>query len=567
MDPIITTRKLSFTYHGVKQPTIQDLTFSIWPGEKVLIAGPSGSGKSTLARCLNGLIPNSYRGNLQGLIKINGVNLQDATLRDLSHRVGTVLQDPEGQFVGLTVGEDVSFALENQRVPQNIMDQLVKSVLQQVGMESYVQHTPHQLSGGQKQKIALAGVLVLAPDILLFDEPFANLDPASTIVMMQLINELNVKHNKTILIIEHRIEEVFEMGVDRVLLLHEGQLIANQSPHQILASGYLKEIGIRHPLFLEALENANIRFFDEAPCSINEWDVQYDELEKVYDWVGYEKFYHNKTFGSNTIVDLERVSFSYDKQKPLLKNISLDIREHERIALLGHNGAGKSTLSQILLGILKPDSGNVYLNGNNSATWSIADHGEVIGYVMQNPHHMLSQETVWEEVAFGPRNYGFEENEVEYRVAHALEVCGLKGYRNWPISALSFGQKKRVSIASVLSMKPKLLLLDEPTAGQDYRHYRDMMQFINSLTHEGIALLMATHDMHLALEYTDRSIVLSDGRIIADAPTVEVFSDQELLEAAKLRTTSLYGLAERLNIAPVSVLYRFLMDNEQAVYQ
>lgn len=565
MEPIVSVQKVSFTYEGLKHPSIRNVSFDIYPGEKILIAGPSGSGKSTLARCLNGLIPHSYKGKLTGQVIVNGKSTASAKIFDISESVGTILQDPEGQFVGLSVGEDVAFALENQEMPYPEMAKRVEEALAKVKMSHLIERSPQELSGGQKQKVAIAGILAMNPAILLFDEPLANLDPLSGQQVMALIDEIHRRYHKTIIIVEHRIEEVLEIGMDRIILMEQGEIVADNRVADVLGSGRLKQAGIRHPLYLEALERAGVPYTAETiPLSVTA--VDRDAVRPHFrDWRA-ASLPGGASYGDRTpLLAFDQVSFSYTPEEPLLDKISFAIYPGERIALLGHNGAGKSTLSHLMLGILKPQQGHIYLDGKPAEKASIVERGGKIGYVMQNPHHMISQETVKDEVAFGPRNFGLSESEIQQRVDEALEVCDLAGYRNWPVSALSFGQKKRLTIAAVLAMKPSVLLLDEPTAGQDYRHYREMMEFISRLTETGIALLMVTHDMHLALEYTNRSLVLSRGRMIGDMATSQLFADEQLLQAASLRTTSLYELAKHLEMAEPERFIQYFIDTDRQV--
>ncbi|UFJ39486.1 ABC transporter ATP-binding protein [Brevibacillus humidisoli] len=565
MEPIVSVKQVSYTYEGLKHPTIREINLDIRRGEKILIAGPSGSGKSTLARCLNGLIPHSYKGELQGQIIIDGKPTSSMRIVEISESVGTILQDPEGQFVGLSVGEDVAFALENQEMSYKEMVALVKEALAKVNMVSQIDKSPQELSGGQKQKVAIAGIPAMNPDILLFDEPLANLDPQSGQQVMALIDEIHQRYNKTIIIVEHRIEEVLEIGMDRIILMEQGEIVADDSASDVVSSGKLKQTGIRHPLYLEALERAGLTYTAETiPLAVSAVERD-DVLPSFRQWQFHTAASDAPLVDTAPLLQFDDVWFSYTPEEPLLKAISFAVRPGERIALLGHNGAGKSTLSHLMLGILKPLQGRIFLEGKPAESANVIQRGGKIGYVMQNPHHMISQETVKDEVAFGPRNFGLDEAEVLQRVEEALHVCDLLGHKNWPVSALSFGQKKRLTIASILSMKPRVLLLDEPTAGQDYRHYREMMDFISRLTETGIALLMVTHDMHLALEYTSRSIVLSQGEIIGDMATSRLFADEPPLTAASLRTTSLYQLAKHLGVAQPDQFIQYFIDADRQV--
>ncbi|WP_067929297.1 ABC transporter ATP-binding protein [Alicyclobacillus shizuokensis] len=569
--PVISLHGVTFTYAGLADPSLRDVSLEIRAGQRVLIVGPSGSGKSTLARCINGLIPHSFRGRLSGTIRVAGKDTSRARISEIADCVGTVLQDPESQFVGLTVAEDVAFALENQAMPLHEMKKRVQEALDVVRMWPHREQSPHHLSGGQKQKTALAGVLAMLPDILLFDEPLANLDPESGRQMMLLIDELNRRSGKTVVIIEHRLEDVLAMDMDRIILIDDGRIQADLSVAEMLVSGRLEKAGIRLPLYLEALERMGATYDAESvPVTVNQ--VPRDgTVQRAVQWATHPRKEEDLNRGAPVpspkppVVEVRDLGFAYPGGHAALDNVSFSVYPGERVSLLGHNGAGKSTLCHLLLGILKPRHGSVRIHGKKTDGWSVTEHGRAIGYVMQNPHHMLSQDKVFDEVAFGPRNWGLAEAEVVQRVEEALRICDLAGYRHWPIHALSFGQKKRLTIAAALALRPSMLILDEPTAGQDYRHAREIMNFISRLAKAGIAMLVVTHDMQLALEYTDRALVLAHGRLRGDGPVSKVFSDQSLLMEAGLQVTSLYRLAERLGMADeAESLIRRFIEREEA---
>ncbi|MFC5650072.1 DUF3744 domain-containing protein [Paenibacillus solisilvae] len=577
MKPIISIQDVTYTYPRVKHPTIRQINLDIYPGEKILIAGPSGSGKSTLARCINGLIPHSYKGELQGAVMIDGKPITEMPIVEISEKVGTILQDPEGQFIGLSVAEDVAFGLENREVPQREMEVQVKAALERVGMVQYMDGSPQELSGGEKQKVALAGILTIDPEVLLLDEPLANLDPVSGLQMMELMERIHKQAGKTVIIVEHRIEDVIAYGVDRIVLMVDGAIVADLPAAQMLSSGLLKEAGIRHPLYLEALHQVGCSYTaDDLPLRVDEVDVE-ETAPIVSRWLSNGENeasieaasgHDRNTDETLPIISFHGVHFGYEPHVQVLSEVSFAIQPGERVALLGHNGAGKSTLSQLMLGMYQPTKGSIAINGKNASGMNIAERGRQIGYVMQNPNHMLSQDTVLAEILLGPKHSGFSQEEIGRSVDHALAICDLAGYRNWPISALSHGQKKRLTIASVLAMNPKLLLLDEPTAGQDYRHYREMMAFIDGLSKQGIALVMVTHDMHLAMEYTDRALVLSKGRIVADTSTMALLANEDRLTGSQLRPSSLYELGKRLALKqPDRLIRRYIAEERKGSAQ
>jgi len=534
-------KEYSFKYDAQTKSTLKNINLAIRKGEKILIAGPSGSGKSTLGHCLNGLIPFSYHGSSEGQVEIAGKNLHETSLHETSKYVGTILQDQDGQFVGLSVGEDVSFYYENHCVDQSPMHTGVEEALKAVQMLDYIDETPHNLSGGQKQSVSLAGILTTETDVLLFDEPLANLDPMSAKEALSLIDHIHKKHDNTVIIIEHRIEDVIRSGVDRVIVMDSGRIIADATPDELLATETMTGVGLREPLYVEALKAFGIEI--EASDAISDMNQIGRYKNQVTDW--YQRGQVMPQEAKKTVLDIKDITFKYYSDGPtVLNKVSFDMRAGEILGILGNNGAGKSTLLKLLTGIEKPDQGAFYLDGTDIKNWSIKKRSQQVGYVMQNPNHMITKVDIFDEVAFGLVNQGLGSKEIEERVNHALKVCGLYKFRNWPVSALSYGQKKRVTIASILVMNPKILVLDEPTAGQDYRNYKEFMSFICSLKNQGISIVIITHDMQLALEYADRAVVLSAGQVIKEGTVPEIMADKDVMKRANLRSTTLSDLSE-----------------------
>lgn len=559
MEPIIEFKDYSFKYRSQVEPTLLDINLSIYPGEKVLIVGPSGSGKSTIAHCINGLVPFSFTGESTGSLKIEGQEPKELGLFGLSKLVGTVLQDTDGQFIGLTVAEDVAFSMENDCIAQDEMFERVDRVAKTVDITDLLDHAPNALSGGQKQRVSMAGVIVDDVDILLFDEPLANLDPATGKRAIDLIDRIHKKNNTTILIIEHRLEDALYRDVDRIVVVGDGRIVADVRPDELLTGTVLKEQGIREPLYITALKYAGCRI-DKAdlPQHIESMNLL-PYKEKVRNW--YDKVQlTKKTPNREPALEIRDLSFSYTPGQPVLSHIDFSIFRGEMVALVGKNGAGKSTLASLICGFMQPDQGEIYLNGDNLAGYSIKERGEKIGLVMQSPNQMISKPMIYDEVALGLRVREVAEEKIKERVFETLKICGLYPFRNWPVSALSFGQKKRVTIASILVMNPEVLILDEPTAGQDFRHYTEIMEFLRRI-HEklGITIIMITHDMHLMLEYTDRAIVIADGKMLADDTPAHILTNEEISDRAYLKKTSLYDLAVKCDIAePTAFVERFI---------
>lgn len=564
MEPIIEFKDFSFKYRAQKEPTLKDINLTINRGEKVLIIGPSGSGKSTLSQCLNGLIPHTYPGKIKGRLTVNGKNPKKAGIFGMSETIGTVLQDTDGQFIGLTVAEDIAFALENDCVEQSKMIQRVYDVADELDIRKLLDHRPNELSGGQKQRVSLAGVMVDDVDILLFDEPLANLDPATGKSTIALIDEIYKTTNKTIIIIEHRLEDVLYKDVDRVVMINDGRITADMTSDELLSSDLLEKAGIREPLYLSACKLAGVKITpDMHPSHIETFDVSGVEHD-VQKWF-HETAYTPENNTHDTILSVKHLSYSYDQAHRVLDDISFDIKEGEMLSIVGRNGAGKSTLSSLICGFMPVDEGEILLEGEDITPLSIRECGEKIGFVMQNPNHMISKSMIFDEVALGLEVRGVPEDEIKERVNETLKICGLYPFRNWPISALSFGQKKRMTIASILVLNPKILILDEPTAGQDFRHYTEIMEFLKMLNRDHhVTIIMITHDMHLMLEYTHRAIVLADGHLLADETPARVLTDEKLTEAAYLKRTSLYDLSLKCHIDDASAFVeRFIAEDER----
>lgn len=540
--PVIEFVDFTFQYRAQAKPTLNNINLTIYEGEKVLIVGPSGSGKSTLSNCINGIVPFSNEGEISGSLKVNGKETKKMSVFELSNSVGTVLQDPDGQFIGLTVAEDIAFKLENDCVSQEKMKEKVKIVSEIVGIDTHLDSAPYSLSGGQKQRVTLAGVMVGEVDILLFDEPLASLDPATGKSAIELIDKIQKETNKTILIIEHRLEDVLHLPVDRIIVIDDGKIAADIKPAELLSSNLLKETGIREPLYITVLKYAGCDIKPEMrPEHIDTLNIDTCK-EKLKTW--YEGAIEDKQkIHNETILEMRNVKFSYESGKEILHGISFKVNKGEMVSIVGRNGAGKSTISKLICGFYKPTEGQILFNNRDLVNDTIKERAEKIGMVMQNPNQMISKTMIFDEVALGLKARGISEEEIKNRVFETLKVCGLYEFRNWPISALSFGQKKRVTIASILVLNPEIIILDEPTAGQDFKHYTEIMEFLKELNQRGVTIIMITHDMHLMLEYTNRAIVLSNGIKLADDIASNVLTDKEVIEKANLKETSLYELA------------------------
>lgn len=553
-EAMIELKDFSFQYKAQSEPTLKNLNLTIYKGEKVLIVGPSGSGKSTIGQCLNGIIPNIYKGTSSGQFLIQGKEAFNLSIYEKSHLVSTVLQDTDGQFIGLSVAEDLAFALENDMVELGTMKERVQSWAERLDLMKLLDHRPQDLSGGQKQRVSLAGVLIDESPILLFDEPLANLDPKSGQDIIDLIDQIHEEQGTTTIIIEHRLEDVLYRPVDRVILINQGQVLFNGRPDELLRTTLLAENGIREPLYLTALRQLGqdinqLEHLDRLD------DIQLDDVNCVIPEATF-----TKTGEAEELLKLEQISFAYQENHPILKNISLTIPKGQRLAIVGKNGAGKSTLAKAICGFITTE-GQYTSRGEDIKQESVKERAERVGYVLQNPNQMISTNMIFDEVALGLRLRGISEEDIKERVYQALKTCGLYEFRKWPISALSYGQKKRMTIASILVLGPEILVLDEPTAGQDQRNYTDIMEFLDSLQEKGHTIVMITHDMQLMLDYSDRALVVSDGQILADLSPAELFTHPDILQEANLKETSIFALANRLGMDPLA-LTQFYMQQK-----
>ncbi|MEO1769716.1 ABC transporter ATP-binding protein [Candidatus Enterococcus ferrettii] len=556
--PMIALNNFTFQYHSQSEPTLKNLTVTINEGEKVLVVGPSGSGKSTFAHCINGLIPNQYEGTIQGEVVVDGKNIVDSSLFELSFSTGTVLQDTDGQFIGLTVAEDIAFVLENDAVAQVQMHEQVARWAEVVDIDGHLDKRPQDLSGGQKQRVSMAGVLINEAPILLFDEPLANLDPSAGKEAIALIDRLHKDSKATVVIIEHRLEDVLDQPVDRVIVFNEGEIVADMKPDELLRSSVLAENGIREPLYVTAMKYAKVDL-EKVDHLANLAALSGKEIkDKMVAWEA-EHFDLSTSQQGESLLELSDLTYRYRKQDPLvIDHLSATIHKGERISIVGKNGAGKSTLFKAICGFISPD-GQMLWNGQDITKESIKERADKIGYVMQNPNQMISKKMIFDEVALGLVLRGVSETAIKERVEHALKVCGLYPFRNWPIAALSYGQKKRVTIAAILVLEPEMIILDEPTAGQDFRNYTEMMCFIEELNKLGKTVVMITHDMHLMLEYSDRALVIGSGRVLMDTTPIDVLTSRELVEQSSLKETSLFTFAEKIGLQdPITFTRKFI---------
>jgi energy-coupling factor transporter ATP-binding protein EcfA2 len=520
--PALVVENLTFRYRDREAPSLRDISLQVSPGELLLLAGASGSGKTTFIRCVNGLIPRSYKGEIHGQVLLNGKENDKMALAHISQIVGTVLQDPERQILGTRVRNEVAFGLENLGMQREEIRSRIEVALDYLGIADLRDRETFNLSGGEKQKVALAGILAMRPSILLLDEPLASLDPASAQETLKLARRL-VDEGMALVIVEHRVEDVLSIHPDRVMFLGDGQVRYLGDIEGLYRVVNYHEIKIPAPMIIERAVNdpppPEIEF---SPASTNQASEE-------------------------ALVRFENVSFGYEQGTEVLHGIDLEVRRGDVIAILGPNGAGKTTLVKHAIGLLKPRSGRVLIDGRDTHHISVAQIAKTLGYVFQSPSHMLFASTVREELAFGPRNLGHNLQQITEEVQGAIKIVNLVGRENDPPLALSFGQQKRVTIAAILAMRSRILVMDEPTAGQDYENYMDFMDAILSLP-SFEAIIFITHDVDLAVIYANRILLVNQGRLVADGPPSQVLDDVERLRSNRLVPTSL--LKANLDLFP-----------------
>ncbi|MDW8327991.1 MAG: ABC transporter ATP-binding protein [Anaerolineales bacterium] len=515
MELPLVVRKLTFTYRNRPAPALKDIEFEVRPGELLLIAGASGCGKTTLMRCINGLIPRSYKGELKGTIHIFGQDIRPLPLAKISQFVGTVLQDPERQILGAKVVNEVAFGLENLGLPRAEIIQRVDEALAYLKISHLRERETFLLSGGEKQKVALAGVLAMRPRLILLDEPLASLDPASGLETLALVRRL-ADEGLTIVMVEHRVEDVLKISPDRVMFMQNGAIRYLGDPAGLVNAVDYREVKLPARLIIQkAASEPPVADGQPVPAPIRP-----------------------TTEPAEPLVRFENVAFGYEAGTEVLHGITLDIHRGDVIAVLGPNGAGKTTFVKHAIGLLKPKAGRVLVNGRDTRESSVAEIAQTLGYVFQSPSHMLFAPTVREELAFGPTNLRHTPAEIKHEVKEALRIVNLEDREQDSPLSLSFGQQKRVSIAAILAMRSRILVMDEPTAGQDYKNYLSFMDAILRLPNFE-AILFITHDVDLAVIYANRVIIISDGQVVADGAPPDVLCDFERLRQCRLVPTSL----------------------------
>lgn len=546
----IVIEDLWWRYKDRQEWALKGINLKIGTGEVIGIIGPAGAGKTTLCLALCGLIPQEVQGEMKGMVTISGMDTRSAELRDIVQKVGILFQDPESQFVSMSVLDEVAFGLENFGCPPDEMLTRVKQALKTVGMSGYEEKHPLELSGGQKQRVALASVLALHPRILILDEPTSNLDPIGKEEIFSVIHELKARQDTTTIIVENNIEELVEV-VDHLILLHEGEVICQASVENFFKDvDFVKKKGVWVPQVTELCYRLLKSGFLEAHIPITLDNAQTAVREAIGDRrVIFQPTYTNQTacFPSTPAITAHDLHFIYPDGTAALLGIALIIYEGEYVAFLGQNGSGKTTLAKNFIGLFKPTSGAVTIEGVNTRRASAKELASKVGYIFQNPDHQLFCESIEEEVAFGPRNLGLSESETENRVREALKTVGMLQYRKEHPFSFGRAERQRIAISSILAMKPRIMIVDEPTAGQDMGLVKALMDLLDGLNKEGKTIIVIASDMRLVAEHAKRVVIIHQGKILLDTPTRIAFSQAQLLAQVALKPPQITRLAQALS--------------------
>jgi len=549
---------VSYRYPRTKRTVIRKLNLTVQKGEFLAVMGENGAGKSTFCQILNGIIPHSAGGTLRGTVLIEGINTKESSVGQLSTKVGIVLEDPETQLFTTSVLNEVAFGPENLLMPVEEILERAKRVLELVRLDGYEDRPPTDLSGGQKQRLAIAAGLVMQPSILILDESTSQIDPLGVVEVLSLVQKLNKEFGMTIIMSTDKSEEVAKI-VDHVLVLDEGRKVAYGTPREIFAdTGLFKKFMIRapqvsqlgtvlqeeeHPLtvFPIVIEEARAGIIellnDKGPPAISSTVYTKNKAEEEIENACLKK----------SIITVEHLSYVYQPREVLaVDDVSFDIKEGEFVAIIGQNGSGKTTILKNLLGLIHPTSGKVMVAGLDTSTTAVSELARHVGFVLQNPDQQLFAETIQDEIAFGPLNLGVDEDEVKRRVDEAINMVGLECDKMEFPPALPKGDRAKVVIASALALNPEIMILDEPTTGQDYKGCHQIMQIARKLHQEKRTVVFVTHHMALVAEYAQRVIIMCDGKILLDSKTEDIFSQPEVIRKAHIIPPQITELSQQL---------------------
>ncbi len=543
--PKVVVEDLWFRYRGAEDWTLRGISVEIDEGEFVAIMGPTGAGKSTLCLTLNGVIPHSLMGVFKGNVAIDGIDTKTVPISDLAKRVGMTFQDLESQLFGLTVEEEIAFGPENLGVPRPEIAERIDYALNVVRMEEYRFRSPSELSGGQKQRVAIAAALALRPEVLVMDEPTSELDPVGKEEIFSVVERLRERHAITTILVEHEAEQIAKYA-DRVLMIEDGQIVRDETPRAFF-SGTLKQgtRRVRCPQVSEmgySLSESGVWRAD-IPVTLEESIAQLKQILNRKDIARLQiPFEEDRGRRPSSVVEVRDLCYSYPNGAKALRGVTLDILDGEILAVIGQNGSGKTTLVKHFNGLLKPSDGSVKVNGVDTSTLSIAQLSRTVGYAFQNPDHQIFCESVEEEIAYGPRNSGLAENEVKERVDETLRFMGLEKFRSAHPFSLGKGERKLVAVSSILAMRPGILILDEPTTGQDFTNTIRITEAIRRIHGEGRTIVLVTHDMRLVASLAERIVVLMQGKVLLDSPTRSAFAHPEILSQSFIEPPQIVAL-------------------------
>lgn len=519
---MIRIRDLTFHYGDASKPALQDVNLEVEDGEFVLVTGPSGCGKSSLCRCLNGLIPHFYGGKIAGGLEVQGLDVMKHTTKELATRVGMVFQDPENQLVAMDVEREIAFGLENLAFPKGVIAKRMEESLDTLGISGLRYRQVHELSGGEKQKVIIASVLALHPDILVLDEPTSELDPKSAEEVLSVVQRLNDELGITVILVEHRLDRVVHL-VDRMIVLDEGRIVADGNPRAVLSNCDIASLGAGVPPIVRIVQRlrGNGVNVDGIPLTVKEGRSM---LKEVFREAGGRELSQVESAHGKPVIEIDKLWHTYPEGPTALKNVSLRICQGEFVAIMGRNASGKTTLVKHINGLLKPTKGKVRVTGIDTQRATIAELARKVGFIFQNPNDHIFADTVEEEIVYILKNLGFDGAEIAVRVDETLEMFGLKEYRKQYPRSLSGGERQRVAVASVLVARPEVLILDEPTRGMEYRLKSELMRFLSGYSEKGNTVVLVTHDVETVAEYADRVILLSEGRVVVDGNKRDVLS-------------------------------------------
>ena len=520
---MIKIRDLTFYYGDASRPALQDVNLDIEDGEFVLVTGPSGCGKTSLCRCLNGLIPHFYGGEIAGGLEVQGLDVMRHTTRELATRVGMVFQDPENQLVSMDVQREVAFGLENLAFPRDVMAKRVEESLDTLEISGLRHRQVHELSGGEKQKVVISSVLALHPDVLVLDEPTSELDPKGAEDVLSIVRRLNDELGITVILVEHRLDRVVHL-VDRMIVMDEGKIIADGNPRAVLSNGDITSIGAGVPPIVRIVQRLrdNGVNVDNIPLTVKEGRAM---LKDIFMGARGSTLSHTESADNGRpVIEIDKLWHAYPEGITALKNVNLRICEGEFVAVMGRNASGKTTLVKHINGLLKPTKGKVIVSGIDTRRATIAQLSRKVGFIFQNPNDHIFADTVEEEIAFILKNLGFDSGEIAARIDEMLEMFALKEFRKQYPRSLSGGERQRVAMASVLVARPRVLILDEPTRGMDYRLKSELMRFLNGYREKGNTVVLVTHDVETVAEHADRVVLLSEGGVVVDGNKRDVLS-------------------------------------------